>query len=133
MDSLRMPVGIVTTKNLDGDDIYSGIYGLELLLDCRVCNVKKFTEKSIRQYLKKLIKLIKMEAGLEPIFVKGIHGLDVIQFILSSQIAVHCVNHLELVFVDIFSCKDFDTGDARQFTQEWFESKDVKDHIVYRC
>ena len=132
MDSLRKQIGIVTTKNLDGDDVYGGIYGLELLLDCRLCNVEKFTEKSIRQYLKKLINLIKREAGLPPIFRKGIHGLDVIQFIMTSQIAVHCVNYLESVFIDIFSCKDFDTGDERQFTQEWFESKDVRDHIVYR-
>ncbi len=132
MDSLRKPIGIVTHKNLDGDEVYTGIYGLELLLNCRLCNVKKFTEKSIRQYLKKLIKLIKMEVGLEPIFTKGIHGLDVIQFIVTSQIAVHCVDYLELVLIDIFSCKDFDTGDARQLTQEWFESKDVRKHIVYR-
>ena len=132
MDSLRKPIGIVTTKNLDGDDVYGGIYGLELLLDCRFSNVEKFTEKSIRRYLKKLIKLIKMEAGLPPIFRKGIHGLDVIQFIITSQMAVHCVDYLGAVFIDIFSCKDFDTGDALQFTQEWFESKDVRDHLVYR-
>jgi len=127
-----MLIGIITSKNIDGDEVYTGIYGLELLLDCRLCNVEKFTEKSIRQYLKKLIKLIKMEAGLAPIFKKGIHGLDVIQFIITSQIAVHCVDYLELVFIDIFSCKDFDTGDARQLTQEWFEAKNVRNHIVYR-
>lgn len=129
---MRKPIGITITKDSDGREHHTGIYGLEFLLDCQFCNTEKFTEKSIRQYLKKLIKLLEMKTDMEPIFSGGVQGLDVIQFIITSQIAIHCVDSLEAVYIDMFSCKDFDISAARQLTKEWFEAKVVGEHVVYR-
>ena len=54
------------------------------------------------------------------------------QFILTSSIVIHTLDLLGAVYINIFSCKDFDTDAAARFTAKWFESRDWKATVIPR-
>ncbi len=144
IDSMARPIGIKKVRDLEGCPVISGIYGKELILDCYLCSTEKFNRRDLRKFLKKLVKILDMEAGTlhfwddvgvpknEKQTKLETTGTSAIQFILTSNITVHCLDLLERVYINIFSCKDFDTGDAKAFVQEWFNSKSIREHVVYR-
>ena len=119
-------------------------YGKELLIDLHNCNPAKFTRKNIRNYFKELCVLIDMEREklcwwddlytpekekeTEPHLV----GTSAVQFIKTSNIVIHTLDILKHAYINIFSCKDFDTKKAAQFTAQWFNGKIVNTVIVGR-
>ena len=119
-------------------------YGKELILDIHACNAKKFTRESIKSYFKKLCQLIDMEAcdlhfwddvGVpeeEKQTEAHTKGTSAIQFILTSNITIHTLDLLEKVFVNIFSCKDFDANVAAAFTEEWFDGTIQQKKVIDR-
>lgn len=119
-------------------------YGKELILDLRDCDIKTFTRESIGNYFDKLCELIDMQAedrhfwddeGLPPEQCQTdpkTCGVSAVQFILTSTIVVHCLTKLGKVYVNIFSCKDFDSCEASRFTVEWFGANTHSDSVVVR-
>lgn len=119
-------------------------YGKELILDIHNCNPSTFNRKSIRDYFKKLCSLIDMERTdlhwwddlhtpeeekeTEP----HLKGTTAIQFIKTSNITIHTLDLLKSVYLNIFSCKDFDPEIVKQFTEEWFKGKIVSNHVIAR-
>lgn len=107
-------------------------YGKELILDLKKCDVSTFSRKSLIGYFKNLCKLINMERCElyfwddfdVPMKYKQTNpktkGTSAIQFILTSNITIHTLDLRNEVYVNIFSCKDFDSLDAAIFTKEWF-------------
>ncbi len=141
------------TTDLDGKVHIGGAYGPHLLLDCHLCDVLTFNRTSIQGFMKELCKAIKMDAedfhfwddvGIpedekltEPhavgTTVGGVFKKKVgIQFIITSSIVIHTLDLLERVYVDIFSCKLFDEGEAVLVTREWFKAKSVRSHLIQR-
>lgn len=120
------------------------IYGKELILDLHECDEDTFNRKSIKLYFIDLCKLIDMkrcklhfwddlytseeEKQTSPHTV----GTSAIQFILTSNITIHTLDILGNVYVNIFSCKDFDEEIAEKFTQDWFKGTVVKSTIIER-
>lgn len=119
-------------------------YGQELILDLSNCDVETFTRESIGNYFDQLCELIDMEAedryfwddeGLPPEQCQTnpkTCGVSAVQFILTSTIVVHSLTKLGKVFINIFSCKDFDVDEARKFTIRWFKSKVCDDVVLVR-
>ncbi len=119
-------------------------YGKELILDIHNCDSSTFTRKSIRNFFKELCGLIEMkrsrlvwwddygvlpeEQETEP----HLKGTSAVQFIETSNIVIHTLHILESVYLNIFSCKDFDTNVAKEFTQEWFKGKIANSHVIER-
>ena len=108
-------------------------YGKELILDIHRCDVSKFNRKDIEIYLKKLCELINMDredlhfwdyegdpVGYEraPDHLKGV---SCVQFITTSNITIHALDVLRKIFINIFSCRDFDCKIARDFTRDYFD------------
>lgn len=60
-------------------------------------------------------------------------GTSAVQFITTSNVTIHTVEVPRKVFVNIFTCKEFDPDIARAFTEEWFRGKIVNgpDHKGY--
>jgi S-adenosylmethionine/arginine decarboxylase-like enzyme len=121
-----------------------GDYGLELILDLHGCDVRKFTRESIEQYFVELCDLIDMKR-------EDLHfwddedvpeeqrqtdpktkGISAVQFILTSSIVIHALPLLESAYVNIFSCKDFDTIRAEAFTEKWFAACSWTSRVVIR-
>ena len=118
-------------------------YGIELILDLHKCNSKKFTKYYINKFFKELCKEIDMEAckvtfweydtqeefDAAPPHLKGITG---VQFISTSNITIHTLYDLKAVYLNIFSCKDFDTLGAMIFCKEFFGGEIIKNLKIIR-
>lgn len=119
-------------------------YGFELILDLHYCDNNTFSRQSIRKYFKELCKHIDMKAeklcwwddyGLEPEFQQTqplTKGTSAVQFILTSNITIHTLDLLKNVYINIFSCKDFDAEMAIKFSAEWFKGKIVNSQLIER-
>jgi len=119
-------------------------YGKELILDLHGCNVSTFNRNSLRGYFKAICQEIDMtrcklvfwdDVGVseeEKQTSPHTKGTSAVQFILTSSIVIHTLDLLGAVYVNIFSCKDFDADKARQFTKEWFEAKTFIAHVISR-
>ena len=144
LDMMDFPVGLKIVKNLDGDPVISGIYGKEAAFDCYECDVSKFNRKSLRKFFDRLVKLLDMQKGdlhfWDDVGVPENEkqtefetiGPSAVQFILTSNITVHCLDKLERVYINIFSCKDFNESEARKFVQEWFNANSIRTHVLCR-
>lgn len=110
-------------------------YGKELIIDLRNCDIQKFNRTDIEEYFIQLCDLIKMErgslfwwdyAGYPKEYEEApdhLKGISAIQFIKTSNITLHSLDILKKVFLNIFSCKDFDTNLALEFTKKYFEGE----------
>lgn len=119
-------------------------YGKEVILDLHNCDVTKFTRASIKSYFVDLCELIKMERGpLHWWDFKGnkkaydaapphLKGISAVQFISTSDIVIHTLNDMKKVYINIFSCKDFDPKVVEKFTKKWFKGKVVNKRTVKR-
>ena len=119
-------------------------YGQELIIDLHNCNSARFTRRNIRNYFGQLCDLIDMkreklcwwddlhtpveEKETEPHLV----GTSAVQFIKTSSIVIHTLDKLCKVFINIFSCKDFNEKTVIQFSEEWFEGRIVNKKIIRR-
>ncbi|MCY3819242.1 MAG: S-adenosylmethionine decarboxylase [Gammaproteobacteria bacterium] len=119
-------------------------YGVELILDLHGCDASRFTRGSIRDFFRELCDLIDMEqcdvyfwddvgvpTGERQTNPKT-KGTSAVQFILTSTVVVHTLDLLQAVYVNVFSCKAFDTDAAARFTAKWFRSSEWKSTLVVR-
>ncbi len=119
-------------------------YGKELILDLHGCDTSTFNRKSIRNFFKELCKVIDMERcklswwddyGVPPKEQETeshMKGTSAIQFIKTSNITIHTLDLMKNVYLNIFSCKEFDTNAAKEFSQEWFRGKVVNSQVIER-
>lgn len=119
-------------------------YGKELILDLHNCDTKKFNRKMIREFFRGLCKLIDMkrcelywwddyglpqsERQTEP----HLKGTSAIQFIMTSNITIHTLDILKSVYLNIFSCKDFNAKKATLFSKEFFRGEVVNQKVIER-
>lgn len=119
-------------------------YGIELILDLHECDPTTFTRESIEKYFKGLCDLIDMERcelfwwddidvpederQTEP----HLKGTSAVQFILTSNITIHTLDLLGKVYLNIFSCKDYDLVAAGRFSTRWFKGTIAQRHIIER-
>ena len=110
----------------------ASVYGFELILDLKKCDPSLFNRKSLDSYFSQLCVLISMEkaevhfwddVGVDPAEQQTnprTKGTSAVCFILTSSIVIHTLDILRSVFVNIFSCKEFDPDVAMNFTKDWF-------------
>ncbi|PJC65325.1 MAG: S-adenosylmethionine decarboxylase [Candidatus Colwellbacteria bacterium CG_4_9_14_0_2_um_filter_50_12] len=119
-------------------------YGKELILDLHDCNSRRFSRKMIGRYFREVCDLIDMKRcelfwwddyGLpakkrqtEP----HLKGTSAVQFIMTSNITIHTLDILKNVYLNIFSCKDFDAHKATEFSRKFFQGKVVNVKVVER-
>ena len=119
-------------------------YGKELIIDLHNCNPLRFTRKSIRNYFKELCSLIDMEreklcwwddlhtAEEEKETEPHLVGTSAVQFIKTSSIVIHSLDILKKVFINIFSCKDFDEEVVMRLSKEWYRGVSVNKQVIRR-
>lgn len=59
-------------------------------------------------------------------------GTSAVQFILTSTIVIHTLDLMSSVYINIFSCNEFDAEVAADFTCNWFKGKIVNSHFIDR-
>ncbi|MCH7535620.1 MAG: S-adenosylmethionine decarboxylase [Bacteroidetes bacterium] len=119
-------------------------YGKELIIDLHNCDAATFNRRSIKKYFTKLCDLIDMERSKlswwddhgvsidEQQTEPHLKGTTAIQFITTSNIVIHTLDLLGAVYINIFSCKDFDSDIAMKFTAKWFKGEIVSSHEIER-
>ena len=119
-------------------------YGLELILDLHDCDASTFTRADIERFCAELCEVIDMER-CDLYFWDDLgvpnedqqtdpktKGTSAVQFILTSTIVIHTLDLMKAAYVNIFSCKEFDTDGAAKFTANWFGSEDWTAQVVTR-
>lgn len=119
-------------------------YGYELILDLHGCNSEAFNRGSIEEYFKQLCEKIKMtrcdlhfwdDLGVLPEEQQTsphTKGTSAVQFILTSTIVIHTLDLVGAVYINIFSCNEFDKDIAQEFSVEWFKADEVHSHFIER-
>jgi len=119
-------------------------YGKELILDLHNCDPIFFTREDIRKFFVILCEKIGMEAcdlhfwddldtpedekETEP----HLKGTSAIQFIKTSNVTIHTLDIMETVYLNIFSCKDFNEDVATVFAAEWFAGTVKRSSVITR-
>lgn len=119
-------------------------YGKELILDLHGCNIKSFNRKTIKKFFRELCKEIKMtrcdlhfwddldvptdEKQTSP----HTKGISAVQFILTSNITIHTLDLLGNIYINIFSCKNFNVRDAESVCRRFFKGKIVNKQVIRR-
>jgi len=119
-------------------------YGKELIIDLHKCDPLRFTRKSIRGYFKEICDLIGMEREKlcwwddlytpenEKETEDHLIGTSAVQFIKTSNITIHTLDKLRQVYINLFSCKDFDEVIVKRFSYQWFDGVIVNTKVTQR-
>lgn len=105
-------------------------YGVELILDLHGCDISTFTKENLGRFFVELCDLIEMKRHGEPMYwfddsdIPHLRGVSGIQFIETSDVVVHCLDILEAVYLNLFSCKEFDPHVAEAFIKDFFGAKE---------
>lgn len=119
--------------------VAEGSFGLEVVLDLHECDPSVIRSgRKLAQYVTKLCKLLKMKKfgkTLLPHFgYNEAHtaGYSMLQFIETSSITGHFSELWNSAYINIFSCRDFDTKKAIDFTVKFFGSKKFVQRVLLR-
>jgi S-adenosylmethionine/arginine decarboxylase-like enzyme len=113
-------------------------WGLLSSIDLHYCNPDIIRDaEAIKRYVDELCKLIEMKKYGDTQVVnfgedERVAGFSMIQLIETSLISGHFANQTNHAYIDIFSCKYYDPQVAADFTQEFFQAKEIKIHYVLR-
>jgi S-adenosylmethionine/arginine decarboxylase-like enzyme len=120
-------------------------YGQELIIDIHEADPTTFTRQSISHFMHMLCNDVlhmemedlhfwdyedepKLKAKQPP----HLKGISAVQFIKTSNITIHTLDDLRKVFVNIFSCKQFNPAEAEAFTATYFAGKVARSATVVR-
>jgi len=59
-------------------------------------------------------------------------GYSLLQLITTSNITAHFVTKTKAAYIDIFSCKEFDTNVVDNLIQNYFSPKNIKKNYLLR-
>lgn len=112
------------------------VWGKSLLINLISCNENIKDEEKIKFFVDRLCELIDMKKYGELILKRfgegSLEGYSCIQFIETSSITIHFDEIYNRAFIDIFSCSDFDSQKALDFSSQFFEGKVKKSKIFIR-
>lgn len=89
------------------------------------CPVAMRDYNTIYKFAKQLVEEIDMVAYGEPLIVNfgsgEKAGYTLVQLIETSNICAHFANDIGAIFLDVFSCKDFETDTVERLVDEFFK------------
>lgn len=130
-------------------------YGKELILDLENCNPEKFNRKEFRNFYDELCELLGVEKGpvhfwdysgfwyniycwifdrdsLKKNAPPHLKGTSAVQFIMTSSLVIHALDDLKTLYINIFSCDNFDEDKVSAYVKTYFEGRIVAQHNITR-
>jgi len=112
-------------------------WGKHLILDAAGCSPKMIgCSTVITNFAKDLVKRIDMVPYGSPqvvMFGSGNKkGYTLIQLIETSNIAAHFVEENNSMYLDVFSCKDFDPDVVKEAVHEYFDAQMFRTKVMLR-
>jgi len=111
-------------------------WGFHMMIDMSSCNKKMDDEDDVRAFFDVLIQILDMKK-LSSITIKRVdseegRGLSAVQLITTSSITFHGDDVNKCVYLDVFSCKDFDRPKVLSLVQKYFTPKRISHKFIYR-
>ena len=113
--------------------------GLHVTIDGKECNKKKLKDFCfIYKTLEKIPELLDMQIITRPYVIswldKGsrIPGISGFVIIAESHVSIHTYPETNKLFMDLFSCKAFDSELLINFVKKTFDIKIIKKNILKR-
>jgi S-adenosylmethionine/arginine decarboxylase-like enzyme len=112
-------------------------WGYHAILDAAGCDLDKMTSyENVYNFAKQLVKDIDMIAYGEPQIVNfgsgNKAGYTLVQLIETSNICAHFANENQEIYLDVFSCKPFETNDVLSVIDESFKPTSKKVNFIVR-
>jgi S-adenosylmethionine/arginine decarboxylase-like enzyme len=112
-------------------------WGKHLVLDATGCSPKMIgCPIVIGNFTRDLVRRIDMVAYGDPQIVMfgtgNKKGYTLIQLIETSNIAAHFVEENNSMYLDVFSCKDFDPAIVKEVVREYFDAQRFSSRVFLR-
>jgi len=114
------------------------IWGQHLILDVKGCDLEKARDPDyIAKFVKDLVVTIDMVPFGEPQLIHFADNTDkagwtVIQLITTSNITGHFLDHNGDLYLDVFSCKEFDQHVIVKAIKDSFNPENIRRRHIYR-
>ncbi len=124
--------------NLRETAIAEKVWGIASAIDIYNCDPMKIRDADeIRRFVVELCDLIEMKRFGETQVVhfgedERVAGYSMTQLIDTSLISAHFANQTNTVYLDVFSCKPYDSEEARAFAQSFFNGSHSILHVTLR-
>ena len=121
-------------KTFEGKDCW----GKSISIDLEECCGETIRDgDKLKEFLIEIVKEIDMRAFGDPIVVRfgdnpTVTGYSIAQLIETSLISGHFAEDDNSAYIDIFSCKDFDSDKATDFCKKFFKAKKASYSGTYR-
>lgn len=117
----------------------STYWGYHLTLDCSGCHVPSMQSKeNVVNFIKHLVKSIDMEPIGEPWVEYTADGqsdkagFTAVQIIVTSSIVAHFIDATGHIYLDVFSCKEFDVDIVKAVVKDSFLAKNMRMNFLTR-
>lgn len=119
------------------------VWGVECVLDAKDCDLNAISsiptiqefidELCFKTGMKKMGKLHYERVDKDDYSIlKDIDGLSVCQFILTSSIVIHFCETSKSMYLNFFSCKEYQQEDVRELVIKYFRPKSMKSMLLCR-
>ena len=121
-------------------------YGQHYLLDMRGCDAHRFHRVFVKSFMKNACGIFGLRAG--PLHFwdftdpceraraqKHLAGISAVQFIETSNIVIHCIDHRGIVMIDVFVCgtlHQINIDAFRSFTEIFWRASASEDQLLNR-
>lgn len=114
-------------------------FGLELILNLYGCDPQVIrSEAELKRFAEEICKAIDMKPYGSPLVAhfghgkKETSGYSLVQLIETSSIVGHFSEYFNSAYLNIFSCKPFDSQKAVAFCSEFFRAKRAEYFLLHR-
>lgn len=134
MDKLT-PEEIAAREKMFG---YKGNYGLEMVMDLKGCELQGLTKDRLTTFFIDLCTFIDMKRHGEPMYwedysgIPSLDGISAVQFVETSNIVCHALTIRKAVYLNIFSCKEFNPEDTLEFCKKYWGATSATHTVVVR-
>lgn len=120
-------------------------YGYELVIDVYGCNAELFNRAALLEFFGRICRRLKLrperlhwwdyddpqEKAAAPIHLRG---TSAVQFIETSNLIVHVLDDLGMVFINLFTCGEFgdDVDSIAAFCESFFEGTSSEVRVLER-
>lgn len=114
------------------------VWGIASAIDIYNCDPEKIrSADTIRRFVVELCELIDMKRFGETQVVhfgeeERVAGYSMVQLIETSLISAHFANLTNTVYLDVFSCKPYDSQIVQSFSQAYFGGTHSSLHVTLR-
>lgn len=112
-------------------------WGYHLILDCRACTGASDAE-NIWAFVAELVPSIDMQAWGDPVVQHFAEhspahaGYSLVQLVETSSITGHFADETGDAYLDIFSCKAFDTEIVKRVVRAYFKPERIRTTFLHR-